>query len=299
MLEDRSYMRESPYQSRWSASLVLVIANAVVYGLKIILDLTSGPANNILMRYCALSPVDLTKGWIWQLLTFQFLHGSPLHLILNCAMLWMFGRPIEDTLGRKTFLKLYFLSGIIGGFAQVGCSWLFPSHFGHGPVVGASAGIFGLIAAFAALNWERPITTLVAFIIPVTMKAKYLILIFGIIGILGLLEPNSGYAHGAHLAGLVTGLAYIRFLVQSEKRLFVWRRFGSSTARRELVEARSGRQAFWKRPIKSVPDDLPPSEFISKEVDPILDKISAHGIQSLTLRERQILEAARAKMGKR
>jgi membrane associated rhomboid family serine protease len=299
MLEDRSYMRQSAYQPRWSASLVLVIANAVVYGLQSILDLPNGQSHNVLMRYCALRPGDLTHGWIWQLLTFQFLHGSPLHLILNCAMLWIFGRPIEDTLGKKTFLKLYFLSGIIGGFAQVGCSWLFPAHFGYGSVVGASAGIFGLIAAFAALNWERPITTLVAFIIPVTMKAKYLILVFGIIGILGLLEPHSGYAHGAHLAGLVTGLAYIRFLVQSEKSLFTWRRSRSATARRELVEARSSRQAFWKRPVKNVPDDLPPSEFISKEVDPILDKISAHGIQSLTLRERQILEAARAKMGKR
>ena len=45
--------------------------------------------------------------------------------------------------------------------------------------------------------------------------------------------------------------------------------------------------------------DLPSEEFISKEVDPILDKISAHGIQSLTERERKILEAARAKMAKR
>jgi membrane associated rhomboid family serine protease len=299
MLEDRSYMRQSPYQPRWSASLVLVIANAVVFGFQSVLNLPNFQAYNVLMRYCALRPDDLIHGWVWQLLTFQFLHGSALHLILNCAMLWIFGRPIEDTLGRKTFLKLYFLSGVVGGFAQVGCSWLFPAHFGHGPVVGASAGIFGLIAAFAALNWERPITTLVAFIIPVTMKAKYLILIFAIIGILGLLEPRSGYAHGAHLAGLVTGLAYIRFLVQSEKSLFAWRRSRSSTARRELVEARSSRQAFWKKPIKSAPDDLPPSEFISKEVDPILDKISAHGIQSLTPRERQILEAARAKMGKR
>jgi membrane associated rhomboid family serine protease len=222
MLEDRSYMRESPYQSRWSASLVLVIANAVVYGIKVILDLTSGPANNLLMRYCALSPVDLTQGWVWQLLTFQFLHGSPLHLILNCAMLWIFGRPIEDTLGRKTFLKLYFLSGSLGGFAQVGCSWLFPAHFGYGPVVGASAGIFGLIAAFAALNWERPITTLVAFIIPVTMKAKYLVLVFAIIGILGLLEPHSGYAprRAPRWAGHGSGLHPVP-LVQSEKSLLL------------------------------------------------------------------------------
>ena len=228
MLEDRSYMRESPYQPRWSASLILVVANAVVFGLQLITPLASNAGAGFIKRFLELSPVGLANGYVWQLLTFQFLHGGSLHLILNCAMLWIFGRPIEDTLGRKTFLKLYFLSGTLGGLAQVGCSWLFPTHFGYGSVVGASAGIFGLIAAFAALNWERPITTLVAFIIPVTMKAKYLILIFGIIGILGLLEPHSGYAHAAHLAGLVTGLAYIRFLVQSEKSLFAWKRKRSS-----------------------------------------------------------------------
>src|SRR5207244_12331966 len=113
MLEDRSYMRQSAYQPRWSASLVLVIANAAVYGLQSILDLPAGPSHNALMHYGALRPDDLLRGWVWQLLTFQFLHGSPLHLILNCAMLWIFGRPIEDTLGRKTFLNLDFLIGIL------------------------------------------------------------------------------------------------------------------------------------------------------------------------------------------
>src|SRR5438105_2523808 len=143
MLADRPYLRDSPYESRWSASLILVISNASVYVLQLLSDLLSAPDPNPLVRYLALTPGDLAHGWLWQLLTFQFLHGGPLHLIINCAMLWMFGRPVESLLGRATFLKLYFVSGTTGGVLQVLCSWVFPAHFGVGPVLGASAGIFG------------------------------------------------------------------------------------------------------------------------------------------------------------
>jgi hypothetical protein len=66
------------------------------------------------------------------------------------------------------------------------------------------------------------------------------------------------------------------------------------------VNANSVRRSSWRRPKTPPPvEDLPPGEFISKEVDPILDKISAHGIHSLTDQERQILDAARKKMAKR
>ncbi|MEK7685385.1 MAG: rhomboid family intramembrane serine protease [Verrucomicrobiota bacterium] len=301
MLDDRSYMRDSSYDARWSATLILVVANTVVFAIQLIADLTnpSGLRMNPFDRYLALSPSDLSHGWIWQLLTFQFLHGGPLHLILNCAMLWIFGRPLEQVLGRSSFLKLYFISGSAGGLVQVACGWLFTSHFGLGPVLGASAGVFGLIAAFAALNWNQRITTLVAFIIPVTMKAKYLILVLGIIGLLGLLEKNNGIAHAAHLGGMLFGLAYTRYFIQTDHRFFNWSRLRPVLPRRELVKTSPVKRALWQKAERAPVEELPPAEFISREVDPILDKISAHGIQSLTDRERQILEKARAKMAKR
>ena len=77
-------------------------------------------------------------------------------------------------------------------------------------------------------------------------------------------------------------------------------RFKPAAARpRVLVTAPFPKRPFWQRSKTTEVDDLPPAEFISREVDPILDKISAYGIQSLTDRERRILEAARAKMAKR
>jgi len=62
----------------------------------------------------------LSHGYVWQLLTFQFMHGNFLHLLLNCWAIFMFGREVEQALGRKSFLTLYLSSGVIGGL----CKWL-------------------------------------------------------------------------------------------------------------------------------------------------------------------------------
>jgi membrane associated rhomboid family serine protease len=244
------------------------------------------------------------KGWVWQLLTFQLLHGGPFHLLINCAMLYIFGRPVEHALGRGSFLRLYFGSGAFGGLVQVALALVFKEHFGYRqgfgwpPVLGASAGVFGLIAAFATLHSDTPITMLVAFIIPVTMKAKYLLVVEVILALLGMLDVSSGIAHAAHLGGMIAGVLYIRTVSQ-------WRlpRFRRATRQRssprELVNVQAPKKAFWHRPQPGADANLPTEEFLSREVDPILDKISAHGIQSLTERERKVLEMARAKMSNR
>lgn len=291
-------MREPQYRRAWSAAIVLIIVNVAMYAAQLIVPLAGNGA--YLEKYLALSPGALANGCVWQLLTFQFLHGGVLHLILNCAMLYMFGRPVEQALGRAAFVRFYLLSGAFGGVFQAACSWVFPRHFGGLPVLGASAGVFALIAAFAALNWDQPITTLIAFIIPVTMPAKYLVVGAGIIAVFGLLMGRaSGIAHGAHLGGMLAGLAFIQFVVKPNRDLLAWARPAARPRARELVSTSAPKRSSWNRGRQSIPDDLPPAEFISREVDPILDKISAHGIQSLTERERRILEAARAKISRR
>jgi membrane associated rhomboid family serine protease len=236
---------------------------------------------------------------LWQLVTFQFLHSGALHLLMNCVAIFFFGRVMEETLGRSGFLKLYFLSGITGGVLQVALSWFLPGHFGLGPVLGASAGAFGLVAAFAALYPEQSLTVLLAFIIPVTMRAKYLLYGFGLFALVGVVAPFGNVAHAAHLGGMLAGVAYIVWRVKPADGLFAPRSSGFSETPRELVNASAPRRSLWQRDKERQPDDLPPAEFISREVDPILDKISAHGIQSLTPRERRILEAARHKMGRK
>jgi len=155
MLADRHYMRQPSYSPRWSFTVILLIINVAVF-LAEALVRTARPGFP-LNEYFALSVVGLKHGYIWQLLTYQFMHAGWLHLLLNGWAIFMFGREVESTLGRTKFLTLYFSSGIIGGLLQALGTILFPYHFGYTEqfgwpsVVGASAAAFGLVAAFATL----------------------------------------------------------------------------------------------------------------------------------------------------
>ena|SRR5688572_2091434 len=288
MLEDRSYMREDS-GSRRSVTLILMItlvAIWVIHGL--LYQYSSMGLTFPFEQYLALSNYGIIKEWrVWQLFTFQFLHDrpEPWHLLFNCLTLWFFGRAVEETLGAKGFLKVFFLSGFLGGLVQV----LVEAIMGRGGfVVGASAGVMGLVVAYAVLFPERDF-----YFWFVLIKPKYLVMFFGALALYGVFVPYGRMAHAAHLGGMLAGFAYLRWGSLAE-RLFVRRRVRPRP--RELIKVHLPKSGPWH---KGEPEDIPPGEFISREVDPILDKISAHGIQSLTPRERKILEAARAKMERR
>jgi hypothetical protein len=130
----------------------------------------------------------------------------------------------------------------------------------------------------------------------VSLRAKYLLLFSGLLAVFGIVFPGDGIAHGAHLGGMIAGVAFVRYAMH-----WHWPRFQLRRAQpfRPLVKVSRRESGGWGRSQAVEDEDLPPEEFLSREVDPILDKISAHGIQSLTERERRILEKAREKMGKR
>lgn len=237
--------------------------------------------------------------WVWQVFTFQFLHGSPMHLFLNCLSLYFVGPPVEQALGSRRFWKLFIISGVGGGLLQVLMVNVFDTHFSPGEVVGASGGLFGLMAAFAVLHWDETITMLVAFLIPLSIRAKYLLVIGLAIAVVGMLDPTSEVAHAAHLGGLLVGFFFTRWMSGDSPNWFAFQRFRFTSRKRQLVSTRVTATEVWKKAPPEPSEDLPQAEFISREVDPILDKISAHGIHSLTDRERRILEAAGAKMSKR
>src|ERR1035438_7187260 len=292
MLADRYYMRREPFRIPWSATLVLLIVNVLVFlGQLVVERFTRFP----ILSYLALSVEGLRHGFVWQLLTYQFLHGGWLHLLFNCWAIFVFGREVGDTLGRTSFLTLYFSSGVMGGMVQALAGVLIGGRFAI-PVVGASAGAFGLVAAFATLFPERPLMLLLFFIIPLSMRAKFLLLFEAIATGVGLFAGMDNVAHAAHLGGMLTGIVFIRYAMH-----WHWPQFKRTWAQppRRLVTVLPRTSASWAQSRGSADEDLPPEEFLAKEVDPILDKISAHGIQSLTARERRILETAREKMARR
>jgi membrane associated rhomboid family serine protease len=293
MLDDRTYMR-TQYRPAWSMTTILLIAVFACFIVQSILGAIYGPA--WLDYWFALSTAGIRHGLVYQLITFQFMHGGWLHLLGNMIGLYFFGRAMEESLGRGGLLKLYLLSGTIGGIVYIALAFAFPAHFDH-PVVGASAGVFGLIAAFATASPDQPITMLIFFILPVTFPAKVFLLIEAIFSLAGLFGAfGDNIAHGAHLGGMLTGIFFIRGMGVFS-RLQFWRPFPRRRDPERQMVAAAPRSVWRSR--RQASEELPPAEFISREVDPILEKISAQGIHSLTERERQILEAARHKMAKR
>lgn len=294
-------MRRPAFGPLRPATVTLLIVNVVAFLVQV---LHYGyPPQLRAGDYFALSLGGLRHGYVWQLLTFQFMHGGLLHLALNCWAIYVFGREVEEVLGRRSFLTLYLSSGVIGGLVQVlgGAlvALLGASAWGSAfaaPVVGASAGAFGLVAAFAVLYPERQLTMLLFLIIPVNMRAKYLLLFLALASVFGIVFPSGNVAHLAHLGGMITGIIFVRYAVH-----WHWPRFRPTERppMRRLVKVQSRKSADWEPDHDVIEEDLPPAEFLTKEVDPILDKISAQGIQSLTDRERKILESARQKMAKR
>jgi membrane associated rhomboid family serine protease len=286
-------MRQRPFNSHRSATVMLLIANVAAFILQTALSRFSDfPA-----KYLALSLWGLEHGCLWQLLTYQFMHANVLHLLFNCWAVYVFGRDVEMALGRKTFLALYFSSGVLGGLTQALAGLTLGDAFA-GSVVGASAAAFGLVAAFAMLLPDRVL--LLFFILP--MRARWLLAFCAGLAILGIVSPPDGTALAAHLGGMLAGILFIRYAIHWPlPNWWRWPRFEHrpSPSPRRLVKARSLKPGFWTGNKETLQDDLPPDEFVSKEVDPILDKISAHGIHSLTERERRVLETARAKMAKR
>jgi len=293
MLDDRSYMRTPAFDARRSATMVLLVTLIAVYVVEW-----------VLIFYWRLPIEDQfglsLRGFAhekhpWQLLTFQFLHTGPWpwHLLMNCLGLYFFGRSVEEAIGTRDFLKLYFISGFFGGALQILTAWLLPGHVDQ-VVVGASAGVLGLLAAYARLFPMREITMFL-FFVPVTLRAQYLFWFMLCLSAFGTIVPFSNVAHAAHLGGLLVGVGFVRWT--ESRQSFFDNPFKSRQRKRQLVQAAS--KAVRWRPRAASSTEVPSEEFISREVDPILDKISAHGIQSLTATEREILEAARAKMAKR
>jgi membrane associated rhomboid family serine protease len=287
MLEDRDYMRQPEFggqrwglnfRLRWSWTMTLIASYVAVLIAEQITE-KFFPQQDFIFNYLALSRDGVSHGYAWQLLTYQFMHAGWMHLILNCWAIFVFGRELELLLGGRRYLALMFSSGIVGGVFQVLIATVWPRF--DGPVVGASACAFGLVAAFAMLFPERELTLLLFFVIPVRLRAKTLLILSAALALVGIIHPWDNVANAAHLGGMAMGLFYDKKIIKNPALLGV------------------AEEERYLKPPPAKPVERAADVFEESDVDTILDKISARGINSLTTRERAILEAARKKMAQR
>lgn len=237
---------------------------------------------------------------VWQLITYQFIHGGFLHILFNMFILWMFGIEVENLWGSKRFLTFYLSAGVIGGLFQLILS---PILFGNAMwnTIGASGAIMGVMVAFAFLFPNRMIY--LYFLIPI--KTKYFIIALILFDFFAVNSGDS-VAHLVHIGGALTGLAYMLY---EKKRGTTYGNYfsggSSSSIKEDFLGKMRGVSDMFKKKDKKVEDAKfyevkdgknEEEEITQKDIDEILDKISQSGYQNLTEREKKILFEASKKM---
>ncbi len=157
--------------------------------------------------YLGLSPATVfERGWLWQPITYMFLHAGIFHILFNLLGIWMFGVELERMWGTTYFVKLYTVSGLGGAATMLLLGWFSPQMY-NAFTIGASGALFGLLLAYGLVFPHRPI--LLFFIFPV--PARYAVMILGAIAFLFTAEAStSRTAHGAHLGGLVAAYIFLK-----------------------------------------------------------------------------------------
>ncbi len=192
----------------------LVIINAGVLLLTTLMGALNEDIFAAFRAIFALTPYLVVRGWIWQLVSYSFLHQGILHLLFNMLGLWMFGSQFEQDWRTKRFLEFYFFCVIGAALTTIAVSYT-----GIGgvsptiPTIGASGGVFGILMAFGMIYGEREI---MLFPIPFSIKAKYFVAGIAFITLIEAISASSGrgsaVAYSAHLGGLLFGFLYVKFV---------------------------------------------------------------------------------------
>lgn len=245
----------------------LIVACVVGFVLQILSE--TGPLRGVLESWGALVPFEVWgRGQVWRLFSYMFLHGSFLHLLFNMLGLWMFGQAVANQMGDRKFLGLFLFSGITAGLFS-GLFYLLDGS-AHVPVIGASGALYGVMLAFARFFPNAPVILLI-FPVP----ARIAVWIFGAIAFFSSVRGDGNVAHLTHLFGLLGAWLFLRF----EEPVEMW--ISGMMRRNERKRVQQAAEVLVDR-----------EEFFDTRVDPILKKISKHGIDSLSRQERSILEKA-------
>lgn len=280
-MADRHYAREP---SRAPRTLIpfntwLIIANIAVFVFQGFLPrkihAVFGPIDPIAFYGHFSTYQGFMRLEVWRLVSFQFIHANLIHLAFNMFGLWVFGGLVEDRLGFKRYAAYYIVCGVFGGIAYLFLN-LLGSVVGlnlpgvivndpQTPLVGASAGVFGVIMACAKLAPNERVQLLFP---PIPLRLKTFAYGYVALAALNLLlgGHNAG-GDAAHLGGAIAGFFFIR-------NLHLLHDFFDLTGDSRPPRP-SRRQARFER-----------------EVDRVLEKVRRQSLASLSPREREILRKA-------
>ncbi len=302
-LYDRDYYREAAnpgsagFGTR-SLVAILIATNVGVWIVQLAFMQTGDPAedNPFIQRYlhCSFDGV-FRQGYVWQLLTANFLHDTGIfHILMNMLLLFFFGRDVEGLYGKRDFLIFYLLAGVFGMLAQI-------TIVHDTQVVGASASVLGVMILFALHNRDR---TLQLLFPPIAIKAWVICAFLVVINLLGSLvalirDPSApgsekGVAYIAHLGGI--GFAFLYYFVdlrwKTIRDVHLRKVFSRRPRRARRAPVQEGRVISFRKieveePLIEQRDEQVIE--ISERIDVLLDKISQGGQDSLTEEELEFL----------
>ena len=252
--------------------LGLIGVNVIAFVAQVFLDAYQP---GFVREYLGLSDRGVHAAYGWQFFTAILLHDGPWHLAGNVLILFLLGRDVESIIGQRQFLFLY-LAGAVAG--ELGHLFLMPA---TSVLFAASGGVAAVVVTYAIILPELELTSMILLLIPVRLKAKYLAWGAFAIAIWGVtLDRGGTVAHSAYLGGIVAGWIYAHLLG-----------FGRVSILQRKVRQRHTETERYRA--------MSPEQFISEEVDPILEKISREGLQSLTWSERRTLARAQEKIAEK
>lgn len=294
MLDDRDYMREGQerFSSRppvraagMSAVKMIILANIACFIVQLV-------SPNFTFDFALIGP-SVLSGQVWRVVTSMFLHDNSsilsFHLLFNMWGIYLFGSMLEERIGRSGFLWLYFVSGIVGSL-----SWVAFNQTTNNICIGASGALFGVIVATTMFF---PNVKIMLMFPPIPMKLKTFSIVFILIEIFlqtggtGKGGAFGNIAHLVHLGGALGGYLFIKFLYSKEIVWDILPKFGGG---RRPNKVPSGWSFTGGNDSKT--DATSGSRVSQKELDKLLDKISAGGINSLNDDELERLRTAREQM---
>ena len=192
----------------------LVLINAGMLLLITVLKAMNRELGGLVESALSLIPLLVLRGWIFELVTYAFLHVGFWHLVGNLFGLWMFGSQLEVDWGYRKFLEFYFFCVIGAALTTIAVSYT-----GWGgitpdtPTEGASGGVLGILMAYGLIYGDNEI---MLFPIPVRIRAKYFVAGLALLTLMGALGAASRQgervAYIAHLGGLLFGFLYVKFV---------------------------------------------------------------------------------------
>lgn len=210
----------------YGAVKTLVLINVAVYFLQLLVGAFARSGLHYFV-YFWLIPSAVLHGYIYQVVTYGFIHTGFLHILFNMLMLWMFGAQLETGWGKRQFYEFYFFCLV--GAALVTIIISYTGVLGVRPdigTVGASGAIFGLIVAFGMLYGEQEVFM---FPLPFSIRAKYMMVVLVIIELALALGASQGtgenVAYMAHLGGALFGWIYIKFFPRQGLRFLTSERY--------------------------------------------------------------------------